>query len=79
MRASATRSKERTVPEVTLVEAINLALVGPAGSGKTTVCEQIAEALELPFYMLGAVSGSHEFLGYVDAPELIHRDNLVLL
>jgi cobaltochelatase CobS len=46
---------------------IPLALVGPAGSGKTTACEQIAEALELPFYMLGAVTGAHEFLGYVDA------------
>ncbi len=48
-------------------QGVNLALVGPAGSGKTTVCDQIAEALELPFYMLGAVSGAHEFLGYVDA------------
>lgn len=46
---------------------IPLAMVGPAGSGKTTAAEQIAEALELPFYMNGAVSGAHEYLGFIDA------------
>lgn len=50
-----------------VARGIPLALVGPAGSGKTTAAEQIAEALELPFYMNGAVSGAHEYLGFVDA------------
>lgn len=45
---------------------IPLYLAGPAGSGKTTACEQIAKALETPFNMTGAVSGSHEFLGFID-------------
>ena len=33
----------------------NMYLVGPAGSGKTTIATQAAEALGLPFYSTGAV------------------------
>jgi len=51
-----------------VVEArVPLALIGPAGSGKTTACEQIAKALSLTFYIQGAVSGTHELLGFMDA------------
>lgn len=39
-------------------------VVGPAGSGKTTVARQIAEALGLKFYYQGAMSGSHCVLGH---------------
>ena len=42
-------------------------IVGPAGSGKTTAAEQVAVALDFPFYMQGAATGAHEFLGYVNA------------
>ena len=42
-------------------------IVGPAGSGKTTACEQVAAALDLVFYLQGAVSGAHELLGFKDA------------
>lgn len=42
-------------------------VVGPAGSGKTTAAEQVAEALGLTFYMSGAMGGSHEVVGYMDA------------
>ena len=42
-------------------------VVGPAGSGKTTAAEQVAAALGLPFYMQGAASGAHEYMGFVDA------------
>ncbi len=44
-----------------------VALVGPAGSGKTTAVEQAAEALGAKFYIQGATAGSHELLGFVDA------------
>jgi cobaltochelatase CobS len=46
---------------------LHLALVGPAGSGKTTLGEQIAQALAKQFYITGAISGQHEVLGFNDA------------
>lgn len=46
---------------------IPAALIGPAGSGKSTVVEQIAEALTLPFYLQNGVTGAHELTGYSDA------------
>jgi MoxR-like ATPase len=42
-------------------------LVGPAGSGKTTLCEQVAEAIDLRFYFTGAVSSEYKLSGFVDA------------
>jgi len=39
-------------------------LVGPAGSGKTTLATQIAKALDLEFYMTAAVQDATELLGY---------------
>ena len=41
-------------------------LVGPAGSGKTTIAHQVAEALELPFYSTGALVMKHELEGFID-------------
>jgi cobaltochelatase CobS len=40
--------------------------VGPAGSGKSTIFEQIAEILELPFYVEGALDGAHRVTGWCD-------------
>lgn len=47
----------------------NLALVGPAGSGKTTMVEESAKVLDLPFYSksVSVQTGTHEFFGYYDA------------
>lgn len=47
----------------------NVALVGPAGSGKTTTVAKAAEALSLKFYSksVSAQTGIHEFFGYQDA------------
>jgi hypothetical protein len=47
-------------------------LVGPAGSGKTTACQHAAEALGLPFYTNGALTGAHELMGYKDASGTYH-------
>lgn len=41
-------------------------LVGPAGSGKTTIGEHVATALGLPFYITSTVFDTHELLGFVD-------------
>lgn len=48
---------------------VNIALVGPAGSGKTTLVANIAKSLDLPFYSksVSAQTGTHEFFGYQDA------------
>lgn len=56
-------------PEIlTAVDAnIASALIGPAGSGKSTVCEQIADALSLKYYLQNSVSGDHQLAGYMDA------------
>ena len=47
-------------------------LVGPAGSGKTTACLHVADALGLPFYTNGALTGAHELTGYKDAAGQYH-------
>lgn len=53
---------------LTAVDAnIPSALIGPAGSGKSTVCEQIAVALKLTYYLQNSVQGTHELTGYKDA------------
>lgn len=45
----------------------NVYLVGPAGSGKTTIAAQAAEALELPFYSTGAVGMAYQLQGFINA------------
>lgn len=44
-----------------------VALIGPAGSGKSTICEQVAKAVDLKFYLQNSVTGTHELTGYMDA------------
>lgn len=59
-----------------ILTAINIgipvALIGPAGSGKSTVVEQAAEALTLPYYLQNGVTGAHELTGYMDAHGKYH-------
>jgi MoxR-like ATPase len=45
----------------------NVALIGPAGSGKTTLAEQIAKALGVPFKFTGAISSEYKLTGFIDA------------
>lgn len=46
---------------------LNLFIVGPAGSGKTTLADQIARALDLPFYFNGALDSPYKLSGFIDA------------
>ena len=43
----------------------NVYMVGPTGSGKTTIAKQVAEALGLDFYSYGAIKYDHDVVGYV--------------
>jgi hypothetical protein len=45
----------------------NFWLVGPAGTGKTTAAEKIAESLEMPFYFNGAIDSEYKLRGFIDA------------
>lgn len=40
---------------------------GPAGSGKSFICEQIAEEMGLPFYVSSQVTQEYQVEGFVDA------------
>lgn len=42
-------------------------LVGPAGSGKTTLAEQIAKVLKRPFYTAARVTSEYKLMGFIDA------------
>lgn len=42
-------------------------LVGPAGSGKTTLAEQVADVLKLKFYMAARVTSEFKLTGFVNA------------
>lgn len=54
----------------------NVYLVGPAGSGKTTLARQCAEALGRPFYSTGAILAAYELLGFRDAHGVYHESAL---
>jgi MoxR-like ATPase len=47
--------------------SVNVMLVGPAGSGKTTAAKQAARMLGLPFYGTGALSSEYKLSGFIDA------------
>ncbi len=66
---------------VPLLRAVNAGvlplMVGPAGTGKTTAGEQLADALDLPFYAIsvGAQTTKSDFLGFIDASG-VYRDTM---
>jgi hypothetical protein len=64
-----TEPRHKTLPTLITIlsQKIPAALIGPAGSGKTTAAEQAAHALGITFLIQGAVQGAHELLGFVDA------------
>lgn len=48
-------------------QRVNVMLVGPAGSGKTTAAQKVAEVLGLPFYFTGAINSEYKLTGFIDA------------
>lgn len=58
---------------LTAVQCGNVCLVGPAGSGKTTLVGQIAKALGLPFYFTGAITSEFKLTGFINAQGNIVR------
>ena len=52
---------------------VNVFLVGPAGSGKTTCVAQVAESLRLKFYFNGAIQSEYKLTGFRDAHGKVHR------
>lgn len=51
----------------------NIWLAGPTGSGKTHAAEMLAKAFGRPFFYNGALSMSHEVLGFRDAAGTFHE------
>lgn len=53
-------------------------LVGPAGGGKTTCCEKVAEILKLQFYPMsvGPQTTKSDLLGFIDAGGIYHTTPL---
>lgn len=41
-------------------------LVGPAGCGKTTIGEKVANTVDLAFYITNTVADTHELMGFID-------------
>lgn len=50
-----------------VVAGVSPFLVGPAGSGKTTLCEQVASVLKRKFYLESRVTSEFKLLGFIDA------------
>ena len=46
---------------------VNVMLVGPAGSGKTTAAHEAAKAIGIPFYFTGAIDSAYKLTGFIDA------------
>lgn len=46
---------------------LNIYIVGPAGSGKTTAAQNCAKALNIPFHFTGAVASEFKLTGFIDA------------
>jgi len=46
---------------------LNIFLVGPAGSGKTTAAINVAKALEIEFHFTGAIASEFKLTGFINA------------
>lgn len=50
-----------------VTHGLNVMLVGPAGSGKNVLCEQVAEAMGLRYRFTNAITYEHQLMGFTDA------------
>lgn len=50
-------------------------LYGPAGTGKNVLAEQVAQALELPFYTAASLQTVFDLIGYTDAAGVYQETN----
>lgn len=48
-------------------------LTGAAGSGKNVLCQQVAKAMNLPFYFSNAVTQEYKITGFTDAMGVFHE------
>ena len=55
---------------------VNVALVGPAGSGKSTIVQHVCEALKKEFRGCGALMSKYDLIGYKDANGTYHATPL---
>jgi cobaltochelatase CobS len=62
-------NSHKILPDVVMsvVAGTSPFLVGPAGSGKTTLALQVAETLKRKFYAENRVTSEYKLLGYMDA------------
>lgn len=54
-------------------QKIPLMLIGPAGSGKNHTLEQVAKALDLPFYFSNSITQEYKLTGFIDAGGIYHE------
>jgi hypothetical protein len=61
----------QTAEVIEVLSECNVYLYGPAGSGKTTMGKQCAEAFGLKFYFTGKVDSEYSLLGFTTGPVLV--------
>jgi MoxR-like ATPase len=55
-----------------LVNGVHTMIVGPAGSGKTTLAMQCAKQMNLDFYAVSSIKQEYKLLGFTDAKGITH-------